>query len=209
MPNATVRATAQTLPETSRDAAIIERVNRRYNQPGCYEKGLEVLAKEMRDNEVDRKIIALHAEFQELQVKITSLRTRIAPLEVAVAAITKNDGAKKALIWGHQTEYWALNDEISDLELRLTDLVDSMIKLRPRKPAAIAAVAAAFKADQDHFWKEPEPERDRDISLLTRFLDSLIDLGSAPCVVDRVPVAHGEAARWPAQPIAAPSWARF
>jgi hypothetical protein len=174
MPNATVRATAQTLPETSRDAAIIERVNRRYNQPGCYEKGLEVLAKEMRDNEVDRKIIALHAEFQELQVKITSLRTRIAPLEVAVAA---------------------LNDAISDLELRLTDLVDSMIKLRPRKPAAIAAVAAAFKADQDHFWKEPEPERDRDISLLTRCLDSLIDLGSAPCVVDRVPVAHGEAAQ--------------
>jgi hypothetical protein len=194
MPNAARRATARTLPKTNRDAAIIERVNRRYNQPGFYEKGLEVLAKERHDNEVDRKIIDLHAEFQELQVKITSLQTRIAPLEVAFAAIIKANGSGKAVEWGHQTEYWALNDELGDLCIRETNLVDSMIKLQPKTPAGIAAVAAVFKADQDHFWKEPEPDRDWDISLLTRFLDGLIDLASAPCVVDRVPVAHGEAA---------------
>jgi hypothetical protein len=43
MPNATVLANAQALPQTDRDAAIIERVNRRYNQPDLYEKGLEIL----------------------------------------------------------------------------------------------------------------------------------------------------------------------
>jgi hypothetical protein len=45
MPNATVRTKARTLSKTNRDAAIIERVNRRYNQPGLCEKGLETLAK--------------------------------------------------------------------------------------------------------------------------------------------------------------------
>jgi hypothetical protein len=56
MPNATVRANARTLPETKsdaaireRDAAISERVSRRYNQPGLYEKGLETLAKSQDD----------------------------------------------------------------------------------------------------------------------------------------------------------------
>jgi hypothetical protein len=80
------------------------------------------------------------------------------------------------------------------IEIRLTNIVDSMIKLRPRKQLGIAAVAAAFKADQDHFWKEPEPDRNWEISLLTRFLDGLIDLGQAPRIVDRPLVAHGEAA---------------
>ena len=44
MPKATVRANARTLPEANRDAAIIERVNRRYNQPGLREMGLKILA---------------------------------------------------------------------------------------------------------------------------------------------------------------------
>jgi len=44
MPNATPRANARTLPEANRDAAIIERVNRRYNQPGLRERGLKILA---------------------------------------------------------------------------------------------------------------------------------------------------------------------
>ena len=56
----------------------------------------------------------------------------------------------------------------------------SVAGLDPRKQLRIAAVASAFKAAQSHFWKEPEPERDWDISLLTRFLDWLID--QAPCV---------------------------
>jgi hypothetical protein len=70
-----------------------------------------------------------------------------------------------------------LNDDVSDLCLRETNLVDSMIKLQPKTPAGIAAVAAAFKADQNHFWKSPEADRDWDISLLPRFLDGLMDLG--------------------------------
>jgi hypothetical protein len=46
MPNATVRASAKAMPKSDGDrtAAIIERVNRRYNQPGLLKKGLEILA---------------------------------------------------------------------------------------------------------------------------------------------------------------------
>ena len=73
-----------------------------------------------------------------------------------------------------------MNEELSDLCLRETNLVDSMIKLHPKTPAGIAAVAAAFKADQAHFWEKHESDRDWEISLLTRFLDGLIDLGQAP-----------------------------
>jgi hypothetical protein len=45
MPKAATRAKARTIPKTNHNAAIIERVNRRYNQPGLHEKGLEVLTK--------------------------------------------------------------------------------------------------------------------------------------------------------------------
>jgi hypothetical protein len=134
----------------------------------------------------DREIIVLAAEFQELQAKTSAIRTRLEPLEVAFAAISKANGCEKAHEWGHQSEYWALNDELGELCIRETNLVDSMIKLRPKTPAGIAAVAAAFKADQDHFWKEPEADRDWEISLLTRFLDDLIELGQAPCIAARM-----------------------
>ena len=189
MPDATVRANARALPKAAirPDASIIKRVNRRHNQPGLYEKGLEVLAKEISDNEVDRKILALHAEFKQLRAKTSSIRTRFEPLEVAYAAIIKNDGAEKAFSWGHQSEYWALNDELSDIEDRLTNILDGMIKLRPRKQDEIAAVAAAFKDDQDHFWKKPKSDRDWEISLLTRLIDGLIDLVQAPCVPEGRP----------------------
>jgi hypothetical protein len=111
----------------------------------------------------------------------------------------------RANAWGHQSEYWALNEELSDLCIRETHLVDSMIKLQSKTPAGIAAVAAAFKADQDHFWKEPEPDRDWHISLLTRFLDGLIDLGQASCLAVRVAPEDGEARAWTRPLIAAPS----
>jgi hypothetical protein len=45
MPKAIVRANARTATKTNHDAAISERVNRRYNRPGLLEKGLELLAK--------------------------------------------------------------------------------------------------------------------------------------------------------------------
>jgi hypothetical protein len=60
MPNATVRANARTLPETSRDAAIIKRVNRRYNQPGLLRQGLELLGRMQFQND---RADSLAAEF--------------------------------------------------------------------------------------------------------------------------------------------------
>jgi hypothetical protein len=128
----------------------------------------------------------LASEFQELKEKISSIQTRIEPLEAAYVAISKVNGYETAKKWGHQSEYWALNDELADLCVRETDLVDTMIKLRPKTLVGIAALATAFKADQDHFWKKPEPDRDWDISLLTRFLDGLIDLDRAACVSARM-----------------------
>ena len=83
--------------------------------------------------------------------------------------------------WSFQSEHDAFITELSEKCERGTNLVDSMIQLLPKTLAGIAAVAAAFKEDQDHFWREPEQDRDWEISLLTRFLDGLINLVVAPC----------------------------
>jgi hypothetical protein len=88
-----------------------------------------------------------------LQATTSLIRTGLEPLKVAFEAISKANGPEKANEWGHQSEYWALIEELSDLCIRETNLVDSMIKLQPKTPAGIAAVAATFKADQAHFWK--------------------------------------------------------
>jgi hypothetical protein len=194
MPNAARRATAPTLSKTNPDAAIIKRVNRRYNQPGLYERGLESLVDAQENAKNEAEVFALVAEFQELQPKISSVRKRLAPLEVAHDAIGMKHGFEKAAEWSTQSEHDALITDLSDLCLSETYLVDSMIKLQPKTLAGIAATAAAFKEDQAHFWKKPETDRDWEISLLTRFLDGLIDLGQAPRIVDRPLVAHGEAA---------------
>jgi hypothetical protein len=65
MSERTVRANARTLPNAteSRDEAIIERVNRRYNQPGLVEKGLELLAQLQSQNDLAK---SLAAEFEVL-----------------------------------------------------------------------------------------------------------------------------------------------
>jgi hypothetical protein len=176
MSERTVRANARALSEATtrraaeilaRNDAMIERVNRSHNEPRLCEKGLEVLAKEMRDSDVDREIIALHAEFKQLNSKATSIRTRLAPLDIAYDAITTRDGAKKAAEWSCQSEHDMLIGEHCDLCERATYLVDSMIKRRPKTLRGIATVAAAFKADQAHFWEKPEPDRD------WKFLSSL------------------------------------
>jgi hypothetical protein len=76
----------------------------------------------------NREILILATEFQDLQAKTSLIRTALEPLEVAFAAIMKANGYKKAEEWGHRSEYWALNDELSDLCTRETNLVESMIK---------------------------------------------------------------------------------
>jgi hypothetical protein len=166
---------------------------RRYCRPGAIERGLRVIAQGIADGENDREILALRAEFLQLRAKLPTLGKRFAPLRVAFGSILKLNGFEAAAAWSKETEYDALNHEISDLNLRATDLVDSMIKLQPKTLAGIAATAAAFKEDQANFWEEPEPDRDWEISLLTRFLDGLIDLGKAPRVADRVLVQGEEA----------------
>jgi hypothetical protein len=100
-------------------------------------------------------------------------------LQVASEAIGYVKGFNFLVAWSAESGFKALNKEFSDLSERATYLVERIIKLGPRTRAGIAAVAASFKADQRHFWKEPEPDRDWEISLLTRFIDGLIECGSS------------------------------
>jgi hypothetical protein len=133
------------------------------------------IARETDATPADDEILALSAEFQQLQAKISPNRIRFEPLQLAYEAILHNRGASVAKAWVEQVGFWPLNDEIADLCERATHIVERMIVLRPKTQAGIAAVAEALKADQNHFWKEPEPERDWDISLVTRFIDGLIE----------------------------------
>jgi hypothetical protein len=68
-----------------------------------------------------------------------------------------------------------LSAEIGALNERAGVLVEHMISLRPDTQAGITAVAASFKENQHHFWKELEADRDWDVELLTRFIDGLIE----------------------------------
>jgi hypothetical protein len=123
----------------------------------------------------DREILALRAEFQQLMATRGPLNKRVKPLQAAFYAVGKLNGFEGADAWGHESEFWAVNDEIAVLDERVAELVERMILLRPKTPAGIAAVAASIREDQRHFWKEPEIDRNWDVSLVTRFIDGLIE----------------------------------
>jgi hypothetical protein len=127
----------------------------------------------------DHEILALRGEFQQLQQSCERLKKRHDPLESAYYAIGKLNGLKAREDWAQESGFWTVNTEISDLRSRASFLVERMILLRPQTPAGIAAVAASIKEDQSHFWKEPEERRDWDVSLITRFIDGLLDRGSS------------------------------
>jgi flagellar biosynthesis/type III secretory pathway protein FliH len=127
----------------------------------------------------DPEILALRAEFQQLQQASDRLRKQHDPLESAFYAIGKLEGREGAEEWAEESGFWAVNTEISDLRSRASFLVERMILLRPQTPAGVAAVAASIKEDQPRFWKKPEKDRDWDVSLVTRFIDGLVERGSS------------------------------
>jgi hypothetical protein len=102
--------------------------------------------------EEDREILALRADFQRLQAMIDPLKKRHDPLQTAFYAIGKLNGFEGADKWAKESGFWAVNDEIADLNERAGILVERMILLRPKTPGGIAAVAASIKEDQTHFW---------------------------------------------------------
>jgi hypothetical protein len=63
MPKATVRANARSLPEAKRrsDAAIQKRLRERYSDPSVFERGLEILARMVAENDLAK---SLGAEFE-------------------------------------------------------------------------------------------------------------------------------------------------
>jgi hypothetical protein len=132
----------------------------------------------MDDADQQRKIIALRAEFLELQAKMAPLKKRSAPLNVAFGSILKLNGFEAAAAWNKESGCDALNREIAGLSQRASELEERMIVLRPNTLAGVTAVAAILKDYAlSEYWKEPEEDRDWDVEILTRFLDSLIELG--------------------------------
>jgi hypothetical protein len=62
-----------------------------------------------------------------------------------------------------------------------------MNALRPKTPSGVAVTAATLKDNSlSHYWNEPEEDRDFDVSLITRFLDGLIELGAVRGDANRV-----------------------
>jgi hypothetical protein len=177
MTKATKRAAAKSKARRASESADQE--IRRFYRPGVYEQGLQVLAREVDAAANEREILALRAEFLQLRAAIESVEPRCRPLQEAFEAIFRVQGWNAAEVWSKESDYGALEKEVANLRERATYLVERMIKLGPRTRAGIAAVAASFKVDQRHFWKEPEPDRDWEISLLTRFIDSLIECESS------------------------------
>ncbi len=173
-------------------AASIERVRQRYYRPGTRERGIKILAEATSAASAQREILALRAEFQQVQAAILPVRSQFEPLKFAFGVILQAKGYDSAKEWGSKSRYWSGVDEIAKLEERASHLTERMIALRPKTLSGIAAVAATIKEDQCHFWKEPEKDRDWDVVLVTRFIDGLIELAQAD-LADRMPAKEGEA----------------
>jgi hypothetical protein len=157
--------------------ACEERLRHARTEAEAQEGGMQILAREMDAAEVDREILALRDEFWADHAKIMQMRPQWEALCAASGLIFKERGIDAAIEWEKNSGGRSVNDENNRLEERATNLVERMIELRPRTRAGIAAVAACFKADQDHLWKDPEPDRDWEVSLVTRFIDGLIECG--------------------------------
>jgi hypothetical protein len=109
-----------------------------------------------------------------LHAKLGALAPTHKPLSVAFGAICQLNGLEAAGAWSDESGFEALNEEVGDLHERAADVVGRMISLKPKTLASIAAIAASFKKDQRHLWKEPVEDRDWDLELLTRFIDELV-----------------------------------
>jgi hypothetical protein len=114
-----------------------------------------------------------------LQAAIESVESRYQPLDIAFEAIVHMQGVNAAKVWAAESGCGALSKEADNLHDRANNLFGRMVDLRPSTQAGIAAVAASIKDELQDFWKDPEPDRDWEISLFTRFIDGLIECGSS------------------------------
>ena len=88
-------------------------------------------------------------------------------------------GYETARIWGEQSGFFSLENQLEALDSRANDIMEGMIALRPKTLAGLAALAATMKEDAlRSYWNKPDEDRDWDVMHVTRFLDGLIERDS-------------------------------
>jgi hypothetical protein len=125
----------------------------------------------------DGLFLALRAEIEELKVQRRPLKDTADALYQSFEHTIREDGFEAARAWGNSVGLDPKLEEIEQIDRRAGHLIERMLKLGPKTPASIAAVASVLKEEVlDHLWDKPEDDRDWDVELLTRFLDGLIAL---------------------------------
>jgi hypothetical protein len=173
MPNATVRANDRTLPKATNRRAVL-----RVLLTGGATAALSVPSIANAVDE-DAEVLALRAEFELLDATREPLIEQVDALSLSFTQRVREGGYKTALIWGEQSGFLSLEDQLEALDLRANDIMESMIALRPKTLAGLAALAATMKEDAlRSYWNKPDEDRDWDVMLVTRFLDGLIERDS-------------------------------
>jgi hypothetical protein len=123
----------------------------------------------------DAEILALRAEFVRLHDLYLPLNEAAWEEAEAFRDKVEEAGWEAARAWSKATGRNGRNDELDQMGVKLSRLVERMLDLRPTTPAGIAAVAATLREDNlAHYWNKPARNRDYDVELVTRFIDGLI-----------------------------------
>jgi hypothetical protein len=176
----------------------MKRANRRAVLGGFVALGA-VASSPSRANSIaaeDSEILALRVEFERAEAMRQPLIDQTNELAWTFTRIVCESGYETARVWGEQSGFSTLDSQLDELNSRANAIVESMISLRPKTLAGVGAVAATMKEDAlNQYWDKPEEDRDFDVSLITRFLDGLIELGQMRGDADRVVANAREAAR--------------
>ncbi len=118
----------------------------------------------------------MRAEVERLQAIYLPRRKTYKLQQLLYAEMISERGSDVADAWGKQSGFWAINDQVADVDLSIGSLVERMVALRPKTLAGIIATARSLRERPlDHLWAEPEDDRDWDVMLPTRFIDGLIE----------------------------------
>jgi hypothetical protein len=173
MPNTTVRANARTLPEATNRRAVLRAL-----LAGGATAALPAVSPANAVNE-EAEVLALRAEFKRLEVTRHPLVDPTNELSLAFTQMVRESGYETARVWGEQSGFFSVENQLEALDSRANDIMEGMIALRPKTLAGLAALAATMKDDAlSSYWNKPDEDRDWDVMLISRFLDGLIERGS-------------------------------
>ena len=127
----------------------------------------------------DAEVLALRAEFERLEVRRQPLIEQTSEWSWSFTRRVCESGYEAARIWGEQSGFLRLENQLEALNSRANDIMEGMIALRPKTLAGLAALAATMKEDAlRSYWNKPDEDRDWDVMHVTRFLDGLIERDS-------------------------------